>query len=83
MSHNLTYVDDAVNPEFLENTEDLLTYSDGTEFNLDNRDSYLGANVLRGPCFGLAFNEELAVRDYKCSLERGTICLWKGNIVWF
>lgn len=78
--YNLTYVNDPVNPWLQESIEDVLAYSDGDEFNLDNRDAYLGGNVLRGPCFALAMNDGLAMRDYKCSRELGTICLWKGNV---
>ena len=78
-SYNLTYIDDADNSKFHEAIQDVLAYSDGTEFDLDDRGSYLGANVLRGPCFGLAFDDGLAIRDYKCTRELGIICMWTGN----
>ena len=78
--YNLTHVNDPVNTWFQEGIEDVLAYSDGDEFDLDNRDAYLGGNVLRGPCFALAMNDGLAMRDYKCSRELGTICLWNGNV---
>ena len=78
--YNLTHANDPTNPMFYETIEDALSYSDGSVFDIDDRDSYLGANVLRGPCFALALNDGLALRDQKCSRELGTICMWIGII---
>ena len=75
---NLTYVDDEEDP-LLEISSDDLSYTDGTKFDLENTESKLGAGLLRGPCFALAANEELSLRDYKCSRESGFICQWKGK----
>ena len=75
---NLTYVDDDEDP-LLEVSSDDLSYTDGTKFDLENIESKLGAGLLRGPCFALAANEELSLRDYKCTRESGFICQWKGN----
>lgn len=75
---NLTYVDDDIDP-LLEISSDELSYSDGSMFDILNTESYLGANALRGPCFALASNEELAIRDFKCTREAGFICIWNGK----
>ena len=75
---NLTYVDDDEDP-LLEISTDDLSYTDGTKFDLENTESKLGAGLLRGPCFALAANEQLSLRDYKCTRESGFICQWKGN----
>ena len=77
---NRSVVEEAQQP-LLETLSDSLSYTDGSLFDVENRDSYLGANILRGPCFALASNEGLAIRDYKCSRELGFICLWKGKIL--
>ena len=74
---NLTYVDDDIEPLLEIVTEDL-SYTDGTKFDLLNTEAYLGAFALRGPCFALASNENLDLRDYKCTREAGFICVWKG-----
>ena len=74
----MTYVDDDIEP-LLEILSDELSYTDGTKFDVQNSESYLGANALRGPCFALASNEGLEVRDYKCTREAGFICIWKGK----
>ena len=74
---NLTYVDDDEDP-LLEILTDDLSYTDGSKFDLSNTESYLGANALRGPCFALLANEELDIRDFKCTREAGFICMWKG-----
>ena len=75
---NLTYVDDEEDP-LLEISSDDLSYTDGSKFDLENTESKLGAGLLRGPCFALAANEELSLRDYKCTRESGFICQWKGK----
>ena len=76
---NRTFVEDADQP-LQEKQSDSLSYADGSIFDVENRDSYLGANILRGPCFALASNDGLAIRDKKCSSELGFICLWKGMV---
>ena len=75
---NFTLIENENGNLFQEKTVDELTYTDGATFDVSNRNSYLGANILRGPCFGLSTTEGLQLRDYKCSRELGYICLWKG-----
>ena len=75
--YNRTYENDENgDPTLHETLIDALTYSDGTNFDVENRESYLGANLLRGPCFGLASSDGYVMRDYTCSQELGSICLW-------
>lgn len=60
---------------------DSITYTDGNILDVTNTKALLGATILRGPCFALAANENLELRDWQCHRELGFVCLWKGEDV--
>ncbi len=56
----------------------VLTYSDGTAFNVDNGYT-LGATRLSGECLYLKQSSSYGVMDSKCNKLKAFICKWSSK----